>query len=157
MITAYTLIDDTAIIYNIPNGQSDTTAPSSIGTTAHDTKAIVSPNIGAIINIIWFEWLGTIVSFVNSFTPSANGCNIPPIPTTFGPFLNCIDPSTFLSANVTNATAINTGTIIAILFIGLFLYFFSLFSPSSVCLVVSSFSSLPFSFFLEFFFFSLFT
>lgn len=121
MITAYTLIDDTAIIYNIPNGQSDTTAPSSIGTTAHDTKAIVSPNIGAIINIIWFEWLGTIVSFVNSFTPSANGCNIPPIPTTFGPFLNCIDPSTFLSANVTNATAINTGTIIAILFIGLFL------------------------------------
>lgn len=52
IITAYTLIDDTAIMYNIPRGQSDTTAPSPNGTTAHDINAIVNPNIGAIINII---------------------------------------------------------------------------------------------------------
>lgn len=107
-------MEDTAIINNIPSGQSAAATPSPSGTTAQDNSAIVKPKTGAIIKIILFECVGIIVSFVNNFTPSANGCKIPPIPVVVGPFLNCIDPSTFLSAKVTKATLINTGTIIEI-------------------------------------------
>lgn len=93
------------------------TDPSSNGITAHAINDIINPNIGAIRYIIIFACVGKIVSFANNFTPSANGCNSPKTPTTLGPFLNCIDPNTFLSAKVTYAMAINRGTIIANTFI----------------------------------------
>jgi hypothetical protein len=98
---AYILIDDTANKYNTPIFISAITPPSLYGITAQLIKANVNPITGAIMYIPKFECDGNIVSFVNNFTPSANGCNNPHHPTTFGPFLNCIDPNTFLSANVT--------------------------------------------------------
>ena len=55
-------------------------------------------------------WLGISNSFVNNFTPSASGCKIPYIPTTFGPFLLWLYPSIFLSAKVRYATDIRIGT-----------------------------------------------
>ena len=45
-----------------------------------------------------------------------NGCNKPYNPTTLGPFLNCIDPNIFLSANVKYATESSKGTIIKRIF-----------------------------------------
>ncbi len=51
--------------------------------------------------MILLACVGNIVSLANNFTPSANGCNKPKTPTTFGPFLIWIEPSTFLSAKVT--------------------------------------------------------
>ena len=53
---------------------------------------------------------GFKVSFINSFKASANGCNRPYGPTTFGPFRNCIYPKTFRSTKVKKATASNIGT-----------------------------------------------
>jgi len=94
-------MEDTANIYKIPIFRSAITPPSLYGITAQLINAKVNPIIGAIIYIPILECEGNIVSFVNNFTPSANGCNNPHHPTTFGPFLNCIDPNTFLSANVT--------------------------------------------------------
>jgi hypothetical protein len=109
---AYTLIDDTPNIYNIPILISDNTISSPYGTTANIINANVNAKIGPITNTVIFACDGNIVSLLKSFTASANGCSNPYIPTTFGPFLNCIAPKIFLSANVTYATDINSGTII---------------------------------------------
>ena len=49
IITAYTLIEDTAIIYNIPMFHVVTTSPSPNGITAQDNSAIVRPKIGDTI------------------------------------------------------------------------------------------------------------
>ena len=72
--------------------------------------------MGAITKMIILELLGKIVSFANSFKPSANGCNKPKNPITFGPFLLCIIPIIFLSAMVKYATEISKGTTIARIF-----------------------------------------
>ena len=64
------------------------------------------------MNIPIFELLGKTVSFMSNFNPSANGCNNPKKPTTFGPRLCCILAITFLSSKVRYATPTNNGTII---------------------------------------------
>ena len=110
-------MEDTPNIYNIPIFISDNTISLEYGTTTHKIKARVKDKIGPIIKIDILAWDGNIVSLANNFTPSLNGCNNPYKPTTFGPFLNWIDPNIFLSANVTKATAIKTGTIIINIFI----------------------------------------
>ena len=110
---AYTPIEDTANKYNIPMLISAITDPVSYGITAHDNKDSIKLNIGANIYIAKLACVGNIVSLANNFTPSAKGWSKPNTPTTFGPFLNCIDPNTFLSANVTYAIPINNGTMIA--------------------------------------------
>ena len=55
------------------------------GITAHPIKLKIKVIKGAKINIIIFALLGKIVSFANSFDPSASGCNNPTKPTTLGP------------------------------------------------------------------------
>ena len=62
------------------------------------------------------ELLGKMVSLANNFNPSANGCNKPKKPITFGPFLLCMIPMIFLSAIVKYATEISKGTTIARIF-----------------------------------------
>lgn len=62
--------------------------------------------------MILLALLGIIVSLINNFSPSANGCNNPSNPTTFGPRLRCIPAIIFRSTKVKKATAIKTGTII---------------------------------------------
>ena len=95
---------------------STNTAPAPYGITAHDNRANINPINGAIINITLFEWFGIIVSFVNNFNPSANGCSNPHTPTTFGPSLNCIAANTFLSTNVKYAILNSNGAITATTF-----------------------------------------
>lgn len=56
-----------------------------------------------------FALVGNVVSFVNSFKPSARGCNKPIKPTAFGPFLLCMAPIIFRSAIVKYATEISNG------------------------------------------------
>ncbi len=65
------------------------------GITAQFIKLNIKVEIGAIINIILLALLGIIVSFSNNFNPSANGCNKPNIPITFGPRLFWIEAKTF--------------------------------------------------------------
>ena len=72
--------------------------------------------MGATKKTIILELLGRMVSFTNSFSPSAKGCSKPKKPITFGPFLLCIIPIIFLSAIVKYATEINKGTTIARIF-----------------------------------------
>ena len=79
---------------------SATTDPSSYGKTAQSIKEIIKPITGASRYIILLACVGRIVSLANNFIPSAKGCNNPKTPTTLGPFLICIEPKTFLSANV---------------------------------------------------------
>lgn len=57
-------------------------------------------------------WYGITTSFTNAFKPSANGCNKPQIPTTFGPRRRWILAIIFRSANVKNAIATNNGIIV---------------------------------------------
>jgi hypothetical protein len=57
-------------------------------------------SIGAITNINLLEPVGSIVSFESNLSASAHGCKSPNNPTTFGPFLNCINPIILLSARV---------------------------------------------------------
>ena len=116
MIIPYTLNEDVANKYKIPTFRSDNTICSDKGKTAQPIKLKINVNIGAIKNIIILELLGNIVSFTNSFNPSANGCNKPKKPITFGPFLLCIIPIIFLSAIVKYATDINKGITIARIF-----------------------------------------
>ena len=55
---------------------------------------------GAKIKTVRFATLGKIVSFNNNFKTSAKGCSKPKNPTTFGPFLRCIDAITLRSIRV---------------------------------------------------------
>ena len=57
------------------------------GITAHDTRANVIVTIGARIKITLFELEGIITSLNIYFSASANDCNKPNGPTTFGPCL----------------------------------------------------------------------
>jgi hypothetical protein len=112
----YTLNEDVANKYKTPTFKSDKTTCSDKGKTAQPIKLKINVNIGAIKNTIILELLGKIVSFTNSFNPSANGCNKPKKPITLGPFLLCIIPIIFLSAIVKYATDISKGTTIARIF-----------------------------------------
>lgn len=80
---------------------------------AHIVRARVSASVGVIRNRAGDEVDGRMGSLINSFTPSAIGCNNPYGPTMFGPFRSCIYPNTFRSRRVRNATANNTGIIYA--------------------------------------------
>jgi len=48
----------------------------------------------------------------NNFKPSAMGWSNPKIPTTFGPFLLCMEAITLRSAKVKKATPSNKGIVI---------------------------------------------
>ena len=116
IIIPYTLNEDVANKYKTPMFRSDNTICSDKGKTAQPIKLKTNVNIGAIKNILILELLGKIVSFTNSFSPSANGCSKPKKPITLGPFLLCIIPIIFLSAIVKYATEINKGTTTARIF-----------------------------------------
>jgi hypothetical protein len=77
---------------------------------AHPNNANIRVIQGPITNNKLLDCLGIIISLTNNLRASANGCNIPQIPTALGPHLRCIDAITFLSAIVTNATVIKIGT-----------------------------------------------
>lgn len=47
-------------------------------------------SIGVVVNRRGEEVDGRMGSLINSFTPSATGCNSPNGPTIFGPFRACI-------------------------------------------------------------------
>jgi hypothetical protein len=79
---------------------SASTQPSSNGITAQATSARMKVSIGAIRNSARLAPDGITVSFRSSFNPSANGCNSPKGPTTFGPLRSCIQPMTLRSASV---------------------------------------------------------
>jgi len=49
------------------------------------SKAMTKVQAGAAKNKIQFAFNGMITSFNNNFKPSANACNNPQKPTTFGP------------------------------------------------------------------------
>ncbi len=70
------------------------------GITAQATSARMKVIIGAITNTARFAPDGMIVSFRNSFSPSAIGCSSPNGPTTFGPLRRCIAAITLRSASV---------------------------------------------------------
>lgn len=78
---------------------------------AHSVIARVSARIGVAKNKNGEDVEGRTGSLINNFTPSAMGCKSPYGPTTFGPFRNCIYPSTLRSIRVRKATANRTGTI----------------------------------------------
>ena len=105
----YTLNDDVANKYRTPIFKSANTTCFDKGSTAQPIKLKIKVNIGATKNMIILELLGKIVSLANNLSPSANGCNKPKKPITFGPFLLCIIPIIFLSAIVKYATEINKG------------------------------------------------
>ena len=74
---------------------------------AHDVNTLKLSNLllrsnraGARIKIILFELAGIIISLKMYLSASAKDCNNPKGPTTFGPFLNCINPIILLSAKV---------------------------------------------------------
>ena len=69
----------------------------------------INVSIGAIIKTTLLEPDGSIVSLESNFKASAHGCNKPNRPTTFGPFLSCINPIILLSASVRYATKSKRG------------------------------------------------
>ena len=79
------------------------------GITDQAVKLKNKANKGATIKPNVFAFVGITVSLIINFTASATGCNKPLKPTTFGPFRCWMDPITFLSAKVKNATEIKTG------------------------------------------------
>jgi hypothetical protein len=107
-------MDDNANIYKRLKFISDTTTASPKGITIQFNKLIAKLNTGANKKINLFAVAGIIASLNNNFTPSARGCNNPKNPTILGPFLRCIAPNIFLSANVKNATLIKIGNNIKI-------------------------------------------
>src|SRR6266702_8138136 len=108
MMTPYTPIEVSDNRYNKPALAFDTTTVADSGTTAHAANAGISVIMGARRNRNLFAFAGMITSFMSSFTTSAKGCprpgNIPSTRTRFGPRRNCIQPMTFLSHSVNNAT-----------------------------------------------------
>lgn len=81
----YTANDDTANLYLIPKLGSAYTLPSPTGITAQPIKAKTKVTLGAPLNNPGFADAGTTVSFKSNFNPSANGVNLPYLPTAFGP------------------------------------------------------------------------
>ena len=92
--------EGTAKIYSIPIFTSANTIVSSKGITAQPTELGIGVIIGAAVNIVGFALLGDTVSFGSGFGPSAEGCDEPKNPTTFGPLRLCMDAITFRSEGV---------------------------------------------------------
>jgi len=63
-------------------------------------KLIKNVKIGANIKLKVLEFVGITASLINSFNPSAAGCNKPKKPTELGPNRCCIAPMILRSANV---------------------------------------------------------
>ena len=74
------------------------TSPWPKGITAQATSPRVKVTMGANTKTTGLALLGTIVSFISSFSPSAMGWNRPKGPTTLGPFRSCMAPITLRSA-----------------------------------------------------------
>jgi hypothetical protein len=70
------------------------------GIIDHPIKLRKKVKIGAKIKLNVFEFVGITLSLSSNFKPSANGCNKPKKPTTFGPNRCCIPPITLRSARV---------------------------------------------------------
>lgn len=70
------------------------------GIIDHPTKLKKNVKIGAKIKLNVLAFVGITVSLRSNFKPSANGCNKPKNPTTFGPFRCCIPPIILRSASV---------------------------------------------------------
>jgi hypothetical protein len=75
------------------------------GTTALVTTAVTINKEGPKINKARLDTLGMISSFINIFTPSANGCNKPPQPARLVLFYLVRKAANFLSHNVAYAAA----------------------------------------------------
>ena len=75
-----------------------TSAPQGI--TADVIQAVNILNDGPNTNKNLLACVGIISSFVNNFTPSANGCNNPKGPALFGPTLSWKKPANLRSAKV---------------------------------------------------------
>jgi len=69
-------------------------------------KTRANPRVkGAILRKkVLFLLMGTMTSFLNNFTASANGCRIPKNPTLLGPFRNCLRDRNLRSSRVKKAT-----------------------------------------------------
>merc|ERR1712025_1240066 len=85
IIILYTPKEDTAKKYKIPKLKLTITLPIPKGITAQPNKLIKKVNIGEPIKIKELLLLGIIFSFKINLNPSANDCNKPKIPITFGP------------------------------------------------------------------------
>ena len=81
----------------MPTLMSAMTQPSSNGTTAQAISAVMKVIMGAMMNSIELALEGTMVSFSNSFRPSARGCSRPNGPTTLGPRRSWIEAQTLRS------------------------------------------------------------
>ena len=93
----------------MPTLISAITKSSEKGITDHAIMDKINVSIGAIIKTTLLEPDGSIVSLESNFKASAHGCNKPNKPTTFGPFLSCINPIILLSASVRYATKSKRG------------------------------------------------
>ena len=69
----------------------------------HISNPTIKDKQGAAKNSTQLALVGIIISFNNSFKPSANAWRIPQNPVTFGPLRRWIDASNFRSAIVKNA------------------------------------------------------
>jgi hypothetical protein len=96
----YTFKEDNAKIYNKPKFISARKHDILKGMTIQPAKPKTNVRIGAPRKISLLALRGIIISFNTAFNPSANGCNNPQIPTTFGPRLLCIAAIIFRSASV---------------------------------------------------------
>jgi hypothetical protein len=90
-------------------GKSAEKSLYSNGTNAQPIKAKKNVRADEKRNIIGLALVGKRSSLTINLTPSVIGCNIPHIPTTFGPLLRCIDAIILRSANVKKAIAISKG------------------------------------------------
>jgi len=71
-----------------------------LGITAQPVKLKTKVKIGAKTNKPLLERVGTIISLMTNFKPSAKGCSKPQNPTTSGPRRRCTEAINFRSANV---------------------------------------------------------
>src|SRR5260221_116713 len=80
------------------------TASGPKGITAHAASAGIRVSMGAKMNRNLFAPVGTISSLNMSLIASAIGCSSPSGPTRLGPRRICIQPISFLSHKVRDAT-----------------------------------------------------
>jgi hypothetical protein len=99
-IIPYTPKDETTKTKSNPTSTS-IKAPSAVyGINPQFAKLKIKVKTGAKTNKKLLAFTGTIDSLIKSFNPSAKGCNIPQIPTTFGPLLRCTAAIIFRSKRV---------------------------------------------------------
>lgn len=91
-------------IYNTPILISAINIQLLKGITNQALKLNNNKTKGPAINNNKEAFCGIGFSLITNFNASAKGWSIPKKPTQFGPFLFCIEPNTFLSKSVRNAT-----------------------------------------------------